>query len=590
MYIKIITILILNSIQKQFNQMHLIKNEMNSSIASKSLRQNLPPRKSTLWVGNLDATVTEQDLYRIFNEVGPVSSVRVCTDAVSRRSLGYAYVNFADNSSAQKALDIKNYEEVFGRSMRLMWSQRDPTTRQSAMGNLFIKNLDKKIDARSLHDTLSQFGPILSCKVATQLNGVSKGYGFVHFECEEDANECLAQVNGKEIEGKQVTLRPFLSRTHRLGNKEFCYTNVFVKNLPKQINTDKLCELFETHGKITSAIVVTDPQGESKNFGFVNFSSPEQARKAIDEKQGYLLDGDDGAKSELIVLKAQKKSERVAFLARQFEDRKRERIAKYHGLNLYVKNFPIDFDDAELRKLFSEFGEITSCKIMRDATGSSKGFGFVCYSTATEARRALTEMKTRTGVVGKPLYISIAQTKEARRKQLETQFRIRTSSQHSIRSLGLIAPFSHDENSSKPQVGRRLRNVHSVTINNRAGIGGRGRGSYRGWRMDAGNRRRHFDSYSRTMVSHKRGKLDFSEMASLTEKQRKCRIGEEIYPMVQKVQPEFAGKITGMLLDMELGELINLVENQAQLEENVKAAMQVLQHSGIVMKAADKFK
>ena len=66
----------------------------------------------------------------------------------------------------------------------------------------------------------------------------------------------------------------------------------------------------------------------------------------------------------MYVGRAQKKLERQAELKDKFERLKIERINRYQGVNLYVKNLDDVIDDERLRKEFSQFGTITSAKVI----------------------------------------------------------------------------------------------------------------------------------------------------------------------------------------------------------------------------------
>lgn len=65
----------------------------------------------------------------------------------------------------------------------------------------------------------------------------------------------------------------------------------------------------------------------------------------------------------LYVGRAQKKAERQQELKRKFEQLKMERMTRYQGVNLYVKNLDDTIDDERLRKEFTPFGTITSAKV-----------------------------------------------------------------------------------------------------------------------------------------------------------------------------------------------------------------------------------
>uniref|UniRef100_A0A803WBJ6 Poly(A) binding protein cytoplasmic 1 like n=1 Tax=Ficedula albicollis TaxID=59894 RepID=A0A803WBJ6_FICAL len=382
---------------------------------------------ASLYVGDLHPDVTEAMLYEKFSPAGPIMSIRVCRDVATRRSLGYAYINFQQPVDAERALDTMNFEVIKGRPIRIMWSQRDPGLRKSGVGNVFIKNLDDSIDNKALYDTFSTFGNILSCKVVCDENG-SRGYGFVHFETHEAATRAIETMNGMLLNDRKVFVGHFKSRKEReaeVGARAIEFTNVYIKNFGDDMDDDRLREIFSKFGKTLSVKVMTDSTGRSKGFGFVNFEKHEEAQKAVADMNGKELNG-----RLLYVGRAQKRLERQSELKRKFEQMKQERVSRYQGVNLYVKNLDDGIDDERLRKEFSPYGTITSAKVMTEG-GRSKGFGFVCFSSPEEATKAVTEMNGRI-VSTKPLYVALAQRKEERKAILTNQYMQRLATMRAL--------------------------------------------------------------------------------------------------------------------------------------------------------------
>ncbi|NWV19855.1 PABP4 protein, partial [Origma solitaria] len=644
---------------------------------------------ASLYVGDLHPDITEAMLYEKFSPAGPVLSIRVCRDMITRRSLGYAYVNFQQPADAERALDTMNFDVIKGKPIRIMWSQRDPSLRKSGVGNVFIKNLDKSIDNKALYDTFSAFGNILSCKVVCDENG-SKGYAFVHFETQDAADRAIEKMNGMLLNDRKVFVGRFKSRKEReaeLGAKAKEFTNVYIKNFGDDMDDERLKELFGKYGKTLSVKVMTDPTGKSKGFGFVSFEKHEEANKAVEEMNGKDING-----KMLFVGRAQKKAERQAELKRRFEQLKQERLSRYQGVNLYIKNLDDTIDDEKLRKEFSPFGSITSAKVMLE-DGRSKGFGFVCFSSPEEATKAVTEMNGR--IVGsKPLYVALAQRKEERKAHLTNQYMQRIAGMRALPANTIINQFQPAAGGyfmpAVPQAQSRPtyyapNQMAQMRPNPRWQQGGRPQGfqgmpnamrqsgprpalrhlapanapasrglpaaaqrvaspcrayslnselnphsfarccrclsrcspSFAGVGTAAQNLAPRAPvaapapravppyKYASSVRSphpgvqplqapqpavHVQGQepLTASMLAAAPPQEQKQMLGERLFPLIQAMHPSLAGKITGMLLEIDNSELLHMLESPESLRSKVEEAVAVLQAHQAKKEAAQK--
>ncbi|KAM7507952.1 hypothetical protein LguiA_018405 [Lonicera macranthoides] len=597
----------------------------------------------SLYVGDLDSTVNDSQLYDLFNQVAQVVSVRVCRDQTRRTSLGYAYVNFSNPQDASHARELLNFTPINGKPIRIMFSHRDPSIRKSGTANVFIKNLDSSIDNKGLHDTFAAFGTVLSCKVAVDGNGQSKGYGFVQFDQEEAAANAISRLNGMLLNDRKVYVGLFVRQQERnQANGSPKFTNVYVKNLSETTTDEDLNDIFGKYGFITSAVVMKDANGKSRCFGFVNFEDPDAAAAAVEN-----LNGTSNDDKVLFVGKAQRKGEREAELRAKFEQERISRFEKLQGANLYLKNLDDSIDDERLKELFSEFGTVTSCKVMLDPQGVSKGSGFVAFSNPEEATRALNEMNGK--MIGrKPLYVAVAQRKEERRARLQAQFA-------QVRAPGAITPLPTGIPGFHPGAPRLapqqiyfgqgtpglippqpagygfqqqlLPGIRPGVAPNfimpyqlqRPGQPGQRFGARRGANVQQMQQqqmmnRNSSQSFGR-YVANGRNSMDPSSMvpqalmgpmmplpfdvsasptadiqrsgpvpmstlasalASATPETQRMMLGEQLFPLVERLEREHAGKVTGMLLEMDQTEVLHLIESPDALKKKVGEAMDVL--------------
>jgi len=590
---------------------------------------------ASLYVGDLAPDVTEALLFEIFNAVGPVASIRVCRDAVTRRSLGYAYVNFHNVTDAERALDTMNFISIRGRPCRIMWSQRDPSLRKSGLGNVFVKNLDKTIDHKTLYDTFSMFGNILSCKVAMDDKGESRGYGFVHYALPDSAEKAIKKVDGMVIAEKKVTVAQFVPKEQRqVGPRRF--TNIYVQRFPPTWDEEKLRVIFEQIGPVDSVYISTD---QGRPFGFCNYPDPDNAAKAVEFFNKKEIEG-----STLYVTRAMKKVEREKFLKEKYERIKADRQKQFAGVNLYVKFLDDSIDDERLRAEFAKFGEITSAKVMRDQNGRSRGFGFVCFKTQEESTRAMAEMNTKY-LEKKPLYVALAQRKDQRRATLEKE-RPPQDPSTPWQERGNRKPMGGGRGRGRGvRGGQQMKQSMTYGPQNFNMYGGRGFTAQQmpyvqpqmrgGWNnmprtpmMPGGFRSMQHTPYMQPPMNAippqipptgrtggpgrgqqpprqnmsnvstsvqapvqprtqprpaqrpSQGDVNqplTSEMLNAANaSQQKQMIGERIFPKIQHREPKLAGKITGMLLEMDNMELLHLLEDEAALMAKINEALAVL--------------
>lgn len=135
------------------------------------------------------------------------------------------------------------------------------------MSTLYAGNLsDKTFDLDLLKFFSTKGYKIASAKVMFDMETKrSKGFGYLNFYSQDEANRCLEEMNNAVVDGRQVVLNKKKDNTSNFDSK----ANILVRNLPKETDQKELNNLFSEFGVIKSCKLEVYISGDSRGFGYV---------------------------------------------------------------------------------------------------------------------------------------------------------------------------------------------------------------------------------------------------------------------------------------------------------------------------------
>ena len=527
-------------------------------------------------------------------------------------------VLFKNNESADKCRKEMNLKKLWNKSVRIMWEESNTSLRYNIKNNIFIRGIPKTTTPREVYEYFMQFGDIFSCKVPEDEQGKHKGYGYITYYSNEDAEKALKETKGKKIfDSLNVEIEHFQKKNERMinNNNENNNHKIYINNLPEKYTIAELNSLCKEYGNVLNANIFSDRIGQK--FGIVEFTNENEAKDAMSKLNEKIIEKDD-KKNKLSVQIYQTQFEHKQFLLNQSMKMK-ETKAK---CNLYIKNIPLTAKEEDLEKVFSKYGEITSIRIQKDKIENkdnkdkielvSKGFGFISFDKPEEAKKALEEMdqKFLPGFEGwnKPLDIDYHLTKNERQfvDNQDSNIPNYNMNNNQMPFMNNMGPAPPMPGGYGPHMFMPMHPPHfpfpmrfpMMPFNNFMGRGfyhnnfynkrGGKRPNYKN-----NNNRNYYNNnkYNKEKEKEKEeilnieNKIDLSEYEKLeTDEEKRNYFGEKVYRAMEesqlavdkKLDSNDIAKITGMIIEIPNEEIIETLQNSNLFIDRIEEALRLL--------------
>lgn len=175
-----------------------------------------------IFFGELSYDADEEDIRKHFEECGDIINIKLLT-RMDGKSKGKGFIKLSSKEAQEKALDLHD-SEMMGRRI-VVEKPANPTVKKNGVygnsGNaesksVIVRNLPFRLEENDLYDVFEDCGKIRGCKIVKNMDGRSKGFGFVDFDSFEDAKAALDK-DGVECQGRSLRVE-FSMRSNKGGS------------------------------------------------------------------------------------------------------------------------------------------------------------------------------------------------------------------------------------------------------------------------------------------------------------------------------------------------------------------------------------
>ena len=515
-------------------------------------------------------------------------------------------VLFKDYESANQCRIEMNLRKLRGKSVRIMWDERDTSIRYNTKNNLFIKGIPKTTTPREVYEYFLQFGDISSCKINEDDFGNHNGYGYITYYNIDDAQKAIEESKDKTIFGtNNIEITHFQKKNERIINSND-NQKIYISNFPDKYNESDITKLCSEYGKVENCNIFLD--NLAKKFGIIQFSSENEAKEALNKLNEKEIDG-----KKIMARLFQTKYEH-----KQYLQNSTKRINEQNAnCNLYIKNIPLTAKEEDLNRIFSKYGNVISVKIeknkieKKDDKGKfelvSKGFGYLSFDKPESAKNAIEDLNgkylpgfeswNRTLII--ELFMTKNERKFAENQHLNsTNYFINPNNPPYNYVGGFPYPYSYPLPGPMPPMSFNQYNNYGNNYNYGFKKNWRGgnknnyrnnfrNNNYRGNKKNNNNNRQPKNDLNEENKEINKNKIDLTEYNKLEDEGEKLDfLGEKIFKAIEdsqiaserKIDINTISRITGMIIGLpDKNEIIEILENPNILNSRIEEALKLLE-------------